>query len=305
MTELSQSKVLVTGATGFLGSHLCRELVNRGSDVHALCRPYARATLKSVRLRECDLGDYAQVKNVLLAVNPDYLFHLAGFTSGSRELDAVLPSFQANLVSTLNLLTAAAEIGCKRIVLAGSLEEPHVSDEVPSSPYAASKCAAAAYARMFWHLYRTPVTVARIFMVYGPEQRDVKKLVPYTILSLLNGVNPQLSTGTRQVDWIYVDDAVSGLISLGQASGVEGEAVDIGTGVLTSVREVVEDISTIIDSKVRPAFGALVDRKDEQIRCAEIERTQSLIGWKYTVALEDGLQRTIEYYRQHLDLYPP
>lgn len=304
MTELSRRRVLITGATGFLGARLCRELVDRNNEVHALCRPGSGAPLAPVRPWECALDDHAKIRDLLLAVKPDLVFHLAGFTSASREMNAVLPAFQVNLVATVNLLTAFAETGGERIVLAGSFEEPSSEDDAPSSPYAASKWAGTGYARMFEHLYQTPVTVARIFMAYGPGQRDTKKLVPYTILSALRGVHPQISSGTRQVDWIYVDDVVSGLIALGEAEGVDSKGVDLGTGILTTVREIVEKISNKIDPVLRPVVGGVHDRPDEQVRPAELERTKSLLGWRPKVGLEEGLQRTIEHYREHLELYP-
>jgi nucleoside-diphosphate-sugar epimerase len=239
---------------------------------------------------------------LLSDVRPDVIFHIAGFTSAARDLSAVIPSFQVNLVSTVHLLTAAAGTGCRRIVLAGSFEEPQALDSVPSSPYAASKSAATAYARMFWHLFRTPVTVARIYMVYGPAQRDLKKLIPYTILSLLQGTRPQFTSGTRQVDWVFVDDVVRGLIELSQAEGVEGRAVDLGTGIATSVREVVETIAALMESRTAPTFGDVPDRQDEQIRVADVARTEALLGWKPSIALRDGLAQTIAYYRDRADV---
>jgi UDP-glucose 4-epimerase len=305
MTELNRRRVLITGATGFLGSRLCRELVDRENEVHALCRPGSGAPLESARPWECALDDHAKIKDLLLSIKPDFIFHLAGFTSASREVSAVLPAFHANLVATINLLTAFAEAGGERMVLAGSFEDPTGGDDPPSSPYAASKWAGSGYARMFQRLYQTPVTLARIFMVYGPGQRDTTKLIPSSILSALGGVNPQIGSGTREVDWIYVDDVISGLIALGEAEGVEGQGVDIGTGVLTSVREVVEKISNRINPAVQPVMGAVRDRPDEQVRAAELERTQSLLGWKPKVDLEEGLRRTIDYYREHLERYRP
>jgi nucleoside-diphosphate-sugar epimerase len=303
MEGLNKRRVLVTGATGFLGSHLCRNLVGEGAEVHAICRPNSQVAPDAVRIWEGGLDDAAQVRNVVKAVAPDYVFHLAAVTSAARELAAVLPTFQANLVTTVNLLAAVAEVGCERVVLAGSLEEPQDGDSIPSSPYAASKWAATAYSRMFWQLYKTPATVARIFMVYGPAQRDVKKLIPATILSLLQGKEPQITSGARQVDWIFVSDVVAGLIALSQARDVEGQAVDLGTGILTSVREVAQCLARLINPVIRPTFGSLPERPGEQVRCANLARTQAVLGWKPAVQLENGLRQTIDYYRQRPELY--
>lgn len=290
--------MLITGATGFLGSHLCRRLLAEGAEVHALCRPGSTGVLKGVTPSEAALDDAAGVANVVRSVRPDYMFHLAAITSASRDRSMVLPTFQTNLVSTLNVLNAVAEVDCRRVVLAGSLEEPE-SNAAPSSPYAASKTAATNYARMFWELYKTPVITARIFMVYGPGQRDTKKLIPFTILSLLREEPPAVSAGTRLVDWVYIDDVVAGLISLARAPGIEGQSIDIGSGVLTSVRDVIVSITKAVGSKVQPAFGAVPERPAEQVRAADTARTAALTGWKPAVTLAEGLQRTVDYYREH------
>src|SRR5262249_11002191 len=139
--------------------------------------------------------------------------HLASHVSGSRNLTAVLPTLQANLISTVNLMTAAVEADCPRIVLAGSLEESHGSDAVPSSPYAAAKSSASSYARMFHSLYGLQTITLRIAMVYGPDQPDESKLIPYVIRSLLGGNAPRLSSGRREVDWVYIEDVVDAMIA--------------------------------------------------------------------------------------------
>ncbi len=123
---------------------------------------------------------------------------------------------------------ACTEIGCHRIVLAGSLEEPDLDQGSgpPSSPYAAAKWASNAYARMFHDLYQTPVVTAKLFMVYGPEQNP-RFLIPHVISSLLEGVAPKVSSGNRSVDWIYVDDVVSGLLAMADAPDIEGGTIDL------------------------------------------------------------------------------
>jgi nucleoside-diphosphate-sugar epimerase len=156
-------KALVTGATGFIGRALCRSLIDAGVETVAMNRPGA-GRVEGVASVTADLADETAVTRCLSDVKADLVYHLAGVTSATRVLDAVVPTFTANLTSTVSLLTAATRVGCHRIVLAGSLEEPDAvsADDVPSSPYAASKWAGSMYARMFWQLYQTPVTVARI-----------------------------------------------------------------------------------------------------------------------------------------------
>jgi nucleoside-diphosphate-sugar epimerase len=163
-----------------------------------------------------------------------------------------------------------------------------------------TKWASSAYARMFHALYRLPVVILRVFMVYGPAQRDMRKLMPYVVLSLLKGDVPKLTSGQRPVDWIYVDDVVEALLASGLAGHVEGETIDIGSGKLETVKTVVEQLVRLIGSDVAPAFGASPDRPLEQVRVADTKLAEELLGWTPQVPLDEGLKRTVAWYEQNL-----
>jgi nucleoside-diphosphate-sugar epimerase len=299
--SLDGKNALVTGASGFIGSRLCDRLLEHRVEVHGVSR--SQQTSTSLRWSSADVCDTDEMLALIRDAKPDFIFHLASHVSGSRALDAVLPTFQTNLLSSVNVLLAAAEVGCSRVVLAGSLEEPDTEDPhpVPVSPYAAAKSAASAYGRMFKSLYEVPVVMLRIFMVYGPRQKDETKLVPYVITSLLRGEAPALSSGNRPVDWIYVDDVVDALIASVTADGVVGETVDAGSGVLTPIRTVVEGIVDLIRPSVEPHFGALPDRPNERIRVADVERTRALLNWTPRTPLEEGLSATVDWYATQKD----
>lgn len=292
---MAAKRVLVTGASGFIGSHLCRRLLQMDSEVHGVSRnPEEGET--GIRWWVSDVADFDAVRDITSAVKPDYIFHLASEVTGDRSLGAVLPTFRSNLASTVNLLTSAAELPCRRIVLVGSLEEPDGA-ETPCSPYAAAKSAGSAYARMFHVLYQSPVVTARVFMVYGPGQRDLRKVIPYAALSLLRGESPELSSGRRPVDWIYVSDVVDGLIATAATPGIEGSTVELGSGTLVTIRTVVERLAGLINSPASPVFGARPDRPMERVRCAEAAATHRQILWKPRISLDEGLQMTVEWYR--------
>lgn len=299
---LSREKILVTGASGFIGSCLCRRLLSLGAEVHGVSRT-CQPKSKDLYWWQGDLADITVVRELLMKIRPGYICHLASHNSGSRDISLVLPTLHSNLISTVNLLTASTEIGCNRIILIGSMEEPESgsAEVVPSAPYAAAKWCGSAYARMFYTLYKTPIVNVRVFMVYGPGQRDLLKLIPYVTLSLLRNSAPKVSTGKRQVDWIYVEDVVEGLLAIMQSPGIEGNTVDLGSGTLVPVRTVVEKISTIINAEASPLFGAIGERPMEQTRVAQILNTHAMIGWKPAISLEQGLENTVNWYKEHLN----
>ena len=300
-TFFKQRTVLVTGASGFIGSRLCERLSDLGAIVHGVSRRQRKGGAVS-RWWQAELDDEFATRRLVESIAPDIIFHLASFVSGKREMEYVMPAVRSNLLSTLNLLISATGIACPRIVLTGSLEEAEgdVATATPASPYAAAKGAASTYARMFHSLYGTPVVTARLFMVYGPNQKDHSKLVPYVSLSLLQGQLPQLMSGTREVDWIYVDDVIDAYLSLASKEGIDGETVDVGSGELTSVRRVVDHIADIVAADVRPDFGSLEDRPFERVRVADVEHAHSLTGWKPKTPLVEGLKQTVDWYRANV-----
>ena len=131
-------------------------------------------------------------------------------------------------------------------------------------------------------------------MVYGPGQRDIKKLVPYVIVSLLSGKSPRLGPGMRPVDWVYVYDVAEGLVRASLAPGVVGKSVDLGTGEMTLVRTVVERLAAIIKSGAAPLIGALPDRPLEQVRIADPVATEAALGFAPETPLDTGLRQTVE-----------
>jgi len=300
--QILQCPVLVTGGSGFIGAHVCHRLLACHAKVHAVSREPQRSYSKHLRWWQADLRDISAVRRVFKAVRPQIVFHLASYVVGARELGVVLPTFYDNLASTVHLLTAATEAGCQRIILASSSEEPQNFNDTtfPCSPYAAAKLASNIYGRMFYQLFQTPVVMPRIFMTYGPNQKDLQKLIPSVVCQLLRGEAPKLSSGRRLADWIYIDDVVEGLLRAAVIPGVEGCVFDLGSGSLVSVRGVVEQIVEILGSSIEPAFDALPDRPFEQERAADTSFLSNKLGYQPRTSLQQGLEATVTWYRQQL-----
>jgi UDP-glucose 4-epimerase len=293
----SGQKVLVTGASGFLGSHLCRRLIEEGAEIHALSRSARRNGRDSIRWWQADMTDIAATRRILAETKPAVIFHLAGLVTAAAGLELVLPTLHSLLVSTVNVLTVGAETGCGRVVLAASLTEPipgH-TEATPSSPYAAAKWAGSAYGRMFCKLYGLPVVIVRPFMTYGPGQ-DNRKLIPYATLSLLRGESPNLSSGNWEADWVYIDDVIDGLLTAAQVPAIPESTIDLGSGTLVPVRTIVQHLVNLTGSRTAPTFGAIADRPLEQVRVADLRYASKTLGWKPTVPLLEGLERTVDWY---------
>jgi len=298
------STVLVTGAHGFIGLHLVKRLVDLGAHVHVASRRPPAGPAVGTTSWQVDLADAVATDDLVRAVRPDVVFHLAGEASGSREVEAVPRTFAGNLASTVNVLTAATGVGRPRIVLAGSMEEPHPGEVRmrASSPYAVSKWASAAYARMFHDLWSLPTVVLRVAMVYGPGQPDEGKLVPHVIKCLLDGRAPELTSGTRQIDWVYVDDVVDAFLAAAWVASVEGRSLDIGSGEPVDIRQTVTMLQQIIGTDVPARFGALQDRKHDSARIADLSESGPLLGWCARVGLVEGLTRTVDWYRARREI---
>ncbi len=295
--------LLITGAGGFLGRHLVNAALRRGDSVVAAvrrpldsCPILSAETLGRIRVETVDLTDAAAADDLIQRITPDRIVHLAGYAEGLPGPEHLLASFDGDLRTTVHLLAASIGRVAGRVVITGSLEEPEPGSP-PSSPYAIAKRAGVDYALGVRDLYGLPVAVARIFMTYGPGQRE-RKLIPYVIDSLLDGREPELGDPERTVDWVHVDDVVEGLLRMTEHPGAIGDPLELGSGRGTTLGETVETIRELIGSQVAIRWNARPPRPHERVRIATIAETERRIGWHPTVALRDGLSRTIVAHRK-------
>jgi nucleoside-diphosphate-sugar epimerase len=296
----SQRRVLVTGGTGFFGSHVCRRIVEAGGDVYATSRTKTGVE-DGITWFKADFSDLEAARATIANVKPSVVYHFAGSVGAAPDLKLVVSTYHSLLTSTVNALTAAAEAGCERIILPGSLTEalPDEDPPVPRSPYAAAKWAASGYGRMFHELFGTPTVILRTFMTYGPAQH-ASKLIPSVTRALLQGERPKLSSGRGKADWVYIDDVAEAFLLAASTPGIEGKTIDIGSGTLVPMRSLIETLVKVVGAGIEPAFGALPDRPGENQIIAQTGPAATLMGWRATTPLESGLRQTADWHRAQL-----
>jgi nucleoside-diphosphate-sugar epimerase len=297
-------RVLITGATGFIGSHLARRLADAGAPVSAFRRMGAETLLRLESLRkvevdwhDVDLRTFGAVSQAVKAIQPAIVFHLAaeGVTDPFLSPDAAI---RANVYGAIHLLRAVD--GRAPVIVART---PGERDAL--NVYAASKAAAWEFCRMYGRTHGWPIVGVMPFQTYGPGQ-PAQALLPSAIAAALRGDDFALTHGRQQRDWVHVADVVDALLELyhrpEMIPALAGDTLEIGTGRTASVREVVENVYRLIGGSGRPLIGALPARPGEVDRqVADAGRARQLIGWRAQVSLEDGLRETIEWTREWLN----
>lgn len=300
-------RVLVTGATGFIGRALTARLAaDRERDVAIMVRDRYRnqplpEPLNSLTDRlvvvYADLRDYHDTRRAVHAVRPDNVFHLAA--EGARDpFLAVDAALEQNLYGTLNLLRAAFEEefspNPQQLIVVRTPGEVSAMN-----PYAASKAASWQFCSMYARTRGWPIVGVMPFQTYGPGQHE-RHLVSGAVAAAMAGEDFALTSGKQEKDWIYISDVVDGLLGAGFAGLPPAASVDLGTGKLTSVAAVVEKIYDLVGGGGKPLLGALPSRAGEvQAQAADVDRTRNLIGWETAVPLEAGLARYYDYLLRH------
>ncbi|TCR61506.1 NAD(P)-dependent oxidoreductase [Bosea sp. BK604] len=287
--------IVVIGATGFIGSHLAPALALHGSNVVCVSRNIRNRqflTSKNMIWDECDASNRADIKRIINRYNPKIIYHLTSDSKGGRAITLIPDSIQNDLMATINILLESAQAGGIHVVMTGSVEEPGKDDKYPCSPYAAAKAASTAYARMISSISGLEVSILRLMMVYGPNQKNYKVL-PYVINQLRDGQLAELGSGARALDWVYVDDVIDAFLRAGSLPWTSADPIDIGTGSLMRLRDCLEMIGELMGRADLLRFGAIDNRAQEREDSADTELARLRLGWKAKTNFRDGIQATI------------
>jgi CDP-glucose 4,6-dehydratase len=326
LSDLAGHSVLVTGAHGLLGSWLVKALLEHGANVVAIRRDEPAVTSlgllgleRAVTIVPGDLCQEGLVARTLGEYEVDSVFHLAAQTLVGVANRSPLPTFETNVRGTWLLLEACRLHGAQRVIVASSDKAYGAQHELPYReeqpllaryPYDVSKAAGDMLARSYWHTFRLPVAVTRCANLYGGADTNYSRLIPETVCAALAGRPAVIrSDGSPERDFLYVEDAARAYLAIWGALGGEaarGQAFNAGGGAPRRVGDVVGLISRLsgtsveLDIRGRGAPGGEIDRQ-----WVDFTKLHELTGWEPRVDLEEGLRRTIDWYRAHLEAWPP
>lgn len=325
LQSLRDRTVVVTGADGFIGSHLVERLVHDGARVRALCLynsfgslgwldtidPAARAELEVVL---GDVRDPGQMQE--LVQGADTVLHLAALISVPYSYEAPHSFVETNVLGTVNVLEAARRAGVRRMVHTSTSEVYGTPATLPiteahplqgQSPYSASKIGADKLCESFAASFATPVVVLRPFNTYGPRQ-SMRAVIPTVLRQLLEpGATVRVGTLDTRRDFTFVSDTVAGMVAAATAELVPGETVQLGTGTCHSVADVIEAAGRALGVHPEVCTEAIrlrPEASEVQVLLSDPANARRRLGWDPAVSLEEGLRRTAAWLEKWLDRYP-
>lgn len=313
----SNIKVLVTGATGFVGSNLVRRLIDTGYDVNIISRKSSNKwriidLLPKLREYSVDLLDYNQLCTIVQQINPDVIFHLAtlgiygGIHSPAKDV------FEANVFGTMNLINACSNVDYKCFVNTGSSSEygpkkgaMNENDVcAPVNVYGISKCASTQYASFVARTCAKPIITFRLFSPYGPFD-DKRRLIPYAITNALNNNILYLSNPNSVRDFIFIEDVVDlYLKAIDHASSYYGEIFNVGAGSEQTILKVVDKILDVSESKSEIIWGSVAQRDyDTEKWEADVRKVVKCFNWTPKYEIDEGIIESVSWFRQNISYY--
>jgi NAD dependent epimerase/dehydratase len=323
MKRLSRARVLVTGAGGFIGSHLCELCLAEGAAVRAFVHYNSRSdwgmledlNKKSLDKIEIVAGDLRDAHSVRKAVRDcEYVFHLGALIGIPYSYSNPEDVIRTNVLGTMNILNSCLEYGVGRVVHTSTSEVYGTARYVPmdekhplspQSPYAASKVGGDKIAESYYRTYGLPVVILRPFNTYGPRQSP-RAVIPTIVIQALQSRSIRLGSLSPRRDLTFVKDTARGFLAAASAPKVEGLTIQIGSQQEHSVADLVALTENILKKKLR----IMQDPGRRRPKSSEVERlfasnenARILLKWKPKVKLENGLEQTIRWFRSHADRY--
>ena len=310
MAKVAVPRLLVVGGTGFIGHHLLRTGMKKGWNLTSISLnpPISSRQIEGVRYLNLDLTSIVESQKLLCEREYEYVVNLAGyidhiqFRVGGRKL------IEAHFVAVQNLLDSLPFTSLVRFIQIGSSDEygdapsPQQENfrENPISPYSLAKVASTHFIQMLQRTEQFPGVILRLFLVYGPGQGK-ERFLPQIIHGCLNGESFPSSGGHQLRDFCYIEDIVNGIICSLETPNIEGEIINIASGNPVAIRQVIEQVTGLIGDG-RPMYGSIPYRESESMSLiASVDKSRELLNWRPKVSLQDGLVRTVDWYRKFYD----
>lgn len=303
--------VLITGASGFIGSHLTKTLVESGAQVYGVVGPRSdpgrlSALHEDIEILQGDLLDMGNARDVIRKSKPSVVFNLASTTKRERSLEHVGAFVQNIYGITHNILSAAQEESVSRFIQVGSMEEygaaqaPFVETtrEEPITPYGLGKFFATHAALLYGRVSDMKVTVIRPAAVFGEGQDFGQMLIPNIIKAGLDGIDFNMGTGEYLRDFIYIDDLVEGMLLAGASDAATNEVINLGTGTGIVVREVAEMTNAAMGEPIKILFGTTPSHPFEKNAYLDCSKAKKLLGWRECTPLAQAVKKTADWYRK-------
>jgi nucleoside-diphosphate-sugar epimerase len=306
-------RALVTGGGGFIGSRLIERLVDAGADVSVIVRKKALAwrlerVIGDCTVYEADLIDLHATQQIMAQSRPEVVFNAAGSTDTRRTFDILDAVVQNTYDVAKSVVTACVNVGVRKFVHLGTYEEygtagaPFLENtrEAPISPYSLSKVMAAHTVLLAGKLTPLTVSVVRLAATFGPRQGHTM-LIPNLIKAGIEERDFDMNDGKQVRDFLYIEDAVEGILQAGLSEQANGEIINLGSGKGTKVRDIAETVHTALGAEMRINFGAHTYRPLDGSLCyMSNNKAKRILRWEPATATIDAIRETVDWYREHL-----
>jgi nucleoside-diphosphate-sugar epimerase len=315
MASLKGKKVLVTGATGFIGANLVRMALKEGCEVHIITRTESnRWRIDDISTYiidyNTDLLDYKNLDYVISSIKPDIIYHTATYGGRPNQKDTI-GIIQTNLIGTINMIKACKKSGFDLFVNTGSSSEYGIKGKSmheeallePVNDYGVSKSAATQYCQAIAKNEQLPIVTLRLFSPYGSYEESAR-LIPSVILSCLRKKKPRISSPNFVRDFVHIKDVLEAYAKLAKVPQLSGDVFNIGSGKQCTIGEVANKIIELLGHCVELETGKAQGWPNEPEKWeADISKANDILGWKPKYDLENGLAETIRWFEKNINLY--